>query len=290
MNPLDEFTLELRQLNASPERLALAIALIVYPAIEIDEYLKQLDDLADFIDQHMDRLPFDLNPAQQFMQVFHDELGFTGSRDNYYHPDNSCLNHVLEKREGLPIMLCLVCVAVGRRIGLNIEGVGFPGHFMARFRHQGDEWLLDPFNGEVLAPSEAAQHLARIFGRPLTLSDENYRPFTPVEWAQRILFNLRNVYLGRHEILPALRVLDYLLLLMPNHAVLWRERGILRHQSEQWEPAIHDLRRAFFLFGQGVVIWGAEEERQILYAKLNPEEQRIVQIYHRLLEMRTRFN
>ena len=291
MSALDEFTKELQRPEPQPERLALAIAGIAYPEIEIEHCLNQLDQLATYIAERLDDGDVAESRAQQFIQLFCEELGFQGNRQDYYHPDNSYLNRVLEDRRGLPIMLCLICVAVARRVSvahhidLAIDGIGFPGHFMACLRDPDGDWLLDPFNGTVVAPNEAAAYLGTIFGLQPTLDENSLRGVTPEAWAQRILFNLRNIYLSRRETDMSIRILDFLLVLMPRHPALWRERGMLHYQNEALEEAIRDLRRSFFLFGQYAIVWGDDQQRQALLAQMSGEERRVSELYQKITQM-----
>ena len=73
-----------------------------------------------------------------------------GDVEDYDHPDNSMLDLVLERKRGLPILLSVVWVEVGRRVGIPIRGVGLPGHYVAGWFGDGDPILLDPFKGGVL--------------------------------------------------------------------------------------------------------------------------------------------
>jgi regulator of sirC expression with transglutaminase-like and TPR domain len=72
-----------------------------------------------------------------------DAEGFAGNTADYHDPRNSLLPHVLTRRLGIPISLAVVCMEVGRRAGVPIEGVGMPGHFL--IRPTGTATLLDPF-------------------------------------------------------------------------------------------------------------------------------------------------
>src|SRR5438876_1144393 len=62
------------------------------------------------------------------------ELGFHGNEQNYYEPDNSYLNRVLDRRTGNPISLCLIYLLIARRLRLPIAGIGMPGHFLVRYQ------------------------------------------------------------------------------------------------------------------------------------------------------------
>ena len=85
-----------------------------------------------------------------------DECGLRGaSASDYYNPLNSNLTHVLQSGAGLPITLASIFILVGARVGLQIEGCNFPGHFLARDGRR--RTVFDPFNGgRVLSPREVA--------------------------------------------------------------------------------------------------------------------------------------
>ena len=119
---LDEFAQELQRPITEPERLALAIAHIAYPQLETEYYLHELDQLAKIMEKRLAVNEESKHQAHRFLRIFCQELGFTGDREHYYHPDNSYLNVVLERRRGLPITLCLICVAIARRIHLQRRG------------------------------------------------------------------------------------------------------------------------------------------------------------------------
>ncbi|NER84584.1 MAG: hypothetical protein F6K42_34695, partial [Leptolyngbya sp. SIO1D8] len=111
---------------------ALYIAQEEYPELDVGVYLHQLDMMAL---QLRDRLPEETYPLK-ILRAINDYLfkaqGFTGNSQDYYDPRNSFLNHVLDRRTGIPITLSLVYLELARRIGLPMAGVGMPGHFLVR--------------------------------------------------------------------------------------------------------------------------------------------------------------
>ncbi len=115
---------------------ALLIAAEEYPDLDIAGYLRRLDALAGA--EELSRVA-DSDPIRQVEQLI-DFLcvteGFSGNQERFNDPRNSFLNEVLDRRSGIPITLALVYMEVGRRIGLRMEGVGFPGHFERRKTHQ----------------------------------------------------------------------------------------------------------------------------------------------------------
>src|SRR4051794_5445763 len=105
MNFVEQFARELKRAKPEPERLALAIAGLTDPALDTAVYLAQLDEMAETLRQTLFNNAPGHARALHFLHMINDHFGFTGNRDNYYEPNNSFLNVVLERRTGLPIML-----------------------------------------------------------------------------------------------------------------------------------------------------------------------------------------
>ena len=123
--------------------------------------------------------------------VLFDEEGFRGDELCYDDPLNSYLPAVLERRRGLPIALTLVYKEVGERVGLSIEGVNAPGHFLAAVDADGRRMLVDPFGaGRVLTRDEAFARIASVSGRTLPPDDDLLRPASPRQWLARMIQNL----------------------------------------------------------------------------------------------------
>jgi regulator of sirC expression with transglutaminase-like and TPR domain len=284
---LRHFRHELQRPTPQVERLALAIAGMAEPELEIDVYLAELDQLADYVAKTLGDAQPGRVRAARFLHIINHELGFTGNRDDYYDPLNSFLPVVLRQRTGLPIMLSLVCMAIGRRIGLEVEGVGFPGHFMARYRDAAGAWLLDPFNGAVVECSEADRYLSQIFHRPVALPAQMHEAVSAPALAHRILNNLRNVYLSRNDYAHAAQVLDYLLILVPTQAEFWQERGVLHFHDEQWELAARDLKRYFYLQGRLMLALGQDDQTQV---QLEAQEEHLLALFHQIEATRRRLN
>lgn len=294
MNFVHLFAQELQRPHPQPELLAFAIAGHAYPDLDPAAYLRQLDDLAATVQLSL-RAPAGRRRAEEFLYCFNTELGFTGNRDDYYDPANSFLNAVLTRRTGLPITLSLLCVALGKRIGLDIVGMGFPGHFMARYQDESGAWLLDPFNGEVVEVTDANAYLSTLFERPIYIPTELYVAVTAQEIAHRILNNLRNVYLRRNEYARALQVVDYLLELTPVDPLLWQERGLLHYYRDELEPAAYALKRYFFLRGHLMLAWDHKNEDNSPPAGapgpgLDADDRQVLEIFNQIEAMRLRLN
>ena len=257
---LRAFERELERTDPQPERMALYIAGMVNPDLDVSYTLDLLDTMAiDVSHQLAEHLP-GRSRAERFLAIFNDDLRFHGDQTTYYSARNSFLDDVIERRRGLPITLSLLCMAIGRRLSTNgldiqIEGIGLPSHFMALYKDEAGSWLLDPFYGRVLSTSEASTYLTQLLNQPIALTAEMLKPVTTELLAYRMLNNLRIAFLNEDEFHSTTRVLDYMLVIAPENPQLWKERGLLNYQSDLLVEAARDLRRYFFLKGALLVVF-----------------------------------
>ena len=164
-------------------------------------------------------------------KFFFQESGFHGSRGDYYNRSNSYVNEVLDDREGLPITLSLIYMELGRRLGLRIEGVGLPGHFVVRYRPaEGEADLIDVFEGgQAISADEAAKRVREATGSAPT--EEQQQAMTKRAILVRMLHNLLGAARNGRDEGAMLRYLDALLTLSPDsHQERWL-RGIARWRS-----------------------------------------------------------
>src|SRR5262245_30790585 len=146
-------------------RAALLIACEEYPDLDIGGYLSRLDEMGRVAAGQAAVEPGPHGALRALHRYLFEEQGFRGNESDYYDPRNSFLNDVLERRSGIPITLSVVYMEVARRIGLRLEGVGLPGHFIVRvLRPEGDQ-LVDPFHaGALLTEADCQERVDRIFG------------------------------------------------------------------------------------------------------------------------------
>lgn len=239
---------EFAELAALPdERLewlpgAVLIAQGFSPSASLAACQAQLDDLAaELAPQVLD--PSDARPAlERLTKLLYGSLRFQGDTGDYYDVRNSCIDQVLERRTGIPITLALVLTEVAHRLGLEAEGINFPGHFLVR----GNGWggpLFDPFSGKKLEPEDVLNLLQRMRGMAETLSPDHLRPASTREVLRRMLNNLKSSSLSRNEYQGALFCVDRMLLLHPGSPMDWRERGYLYYRLECYAEAAEDIGR-----------------------------------------------
>ncbi len=220
---------------------ALLVACEEYPELDVAAYRARLDELA----HELRRRCLELSPAERVRalnRMLFVELGFSGNERDYYDPRNSFLNDVLDRRTGIPITLCTLYVEVARRAGLHADGVGLPGHFIVKVALPGDEWLLDPFHGGArLTTATCQQRLDRIFDGKLRLEPGMLAPSGPRQMIERLLQNLKAIYVRQQDYERALRVTELLLLSTPDGADVLRDRGLLLAALDCYGLAARDL-------------------------------------------------
>src|SRR3954454_12897683 len=141
------------------DRLALAVA-AEFREVDADGALAVLDALgAEIAEAVASVRPTPLLQVAACAHVLGGVHGFEGDTDEYDRADNSMLDLVLERRRGLPILLSVVYVETARRAGVDVRGVGLPGHFVVGHFGQMPPLLLDPFRGGAMIETDAGPEL-----------------------------------------------------------------------------------------------------------------------------------
>ncbi len=222
--------------------LCLLLAAEADPALDdpaIDAALRELDRLASLVSRHQPHSPGDW--ADVLAEELGGRCGFHGMPADYERLESSLLHRVLERRRGLPILLSVVWIEVGRRLGAPIHGVALPGHFVVGIGEPaGGQVLADPFRGgRVLSADEAAVLVAGATGA--ALSPGMLGPADPLDVIARVLNNIRAWAAARPEHSDVQLWAVELALLLPRH------------------PARLRLERARLLVERGDFVTGARE-------------------------------
>lgn len=221
---------------------ALYIAQEEYPDLEVEAYLNALDTMAAEVAERLPSVDYPLRIIQTINQYLYQDLGFQGNADQYYDPDNSYLNQVIDRRTGIPITLSLVYLEVAKRLDFPMVGIGMPGHFLIRPVVDEMQVFVDPFHGgEILFPEDCQNRLSEIFSSSVELRPEFLAPVTARQFLVRMLGNLKGIYLGQRDLPKALAAIDRILLLFPDAIAEQRDRGLLHYQLNQWSQARQDL-------------------------------------------------
>ena len=234
-------------------RAAFLIAAEEYPALDIDESLSRLDALANQVrflldsdEQQELQRPTTSNQGFNLLhalnRVLFEQEHFRGNRIDYYNPQNSFLNRVLERRLGIPLTLSLLYMEVGKRLGLGIEGIGMPFHFIVRCTFAETTIYVDPYEkGKFLTEEDCRKRLTQIFKHQEDVDPHWLEPLPAKQLLHRMLSNLKNIYLHKNDFQRALAVCDRILLLMPDLPLERRDRGVIHFHLKFYARALRDL-------------------------------------------------
>lgn len=164
------------------DEACLLIAAEANPGLDIEGCLGRLDAIAETCAAPL---------LETLLEHLYIELGFAGNLTDYYDPRNSLLDHVLERRIGIPITLAVVALEVGRRIGVPMSGIGMPGHFLLRDKVDPDVFI-DPFSGRLLDKNACLRLHQRLTGGSVW-NDAFLLPVTRQAIVVRVLSNLKEV-------------------------------------------------------------------------------------------------
>jgi regulator of sirC expression with transglutaminase-like and TPR domain len=220
LSPLTEFAL----LASAPdealnlEQLSLGVARLAHPELDGKAISRKLDALADHI---QDRLTTSTSPdrvAASLRALIGGDLGFRGSQEAYQSIQGSCLDQVLESRSGLPILLSVVWILLGERLGIPIKGVGYPGHFLVCIDVSSARIYLDPYAGGEERPSQE-----------LLLNQTDRSVLNPTGTRAivvRMLTNIKHLAIDQQNWELGLAVVDRIQLLTGNEALNFRALSI----------------------------------------------------------------
>jgi len=238
-------------------RAALCIAAAYNPQLDPEDSYRRLAKLAERARVDIDTQQSLEEIARKLCYLLYRQVGFSGDSKNYYNPDNSYINRVLETRRGIPISLALVYIGVGEALGLNIKGVGFPGHFLLKLsptegdktsdktsdKTQRESVIIDPFAGQVLSLNDCKELLSLASGNTFPFKPEFLNSISKRAILQRMLGNLKAIYLNKADYPQVLSLCDRLLLLDSNSVQDRIDRAGVLEKLECYEPAAQDLEQ-----------------------------------------------
>lgn len=173
------------------------LALTQYPEINLAAYQALIDSYAAELREHTHPASHPEATLLAINQYLFQRLGFRGNERDYYDPDNSYLNRVVDQRTGNPISLCTIYLMVTRRLNLPVTGIGMPGHFVCRYQSSTYEVYVDCFHrGRFLSKTDCIRYLVQ--GQH-QLSEGHLMPMSPRQILRRMCANLHQVY-RHHEL------------------------------------------------------------------------------------------
>ncbi len=248
---------------------ALLYARDAYPDLNPALYLNQLDKWAEDIQSDV---ADSLDPLATLNHHLFDKLRFQGNRRFYGDPRNSYLNEVIDRRLGLPITLSVVYIEIARRVGLLVEGVGLPGHFIVRHHDQNGVRYIDPFHqGRQLTDEDCRNLVVDLSNGALDFQPAMLDAVDARHILTRMLTNLKNAYVQAQRFDQAVAVVERLLDLSPDEPDHLRDLGLLYYQLDHYGPALHALQRYMAIAGAAPddAIQEVITQLQIQIARLN---------------------
>lgn len=227
---------------------AAAVAQDDDPSVDAMSVVARVDELGARL---LRRLASDA-AAQQRLRLlnhyFFKELGFGGNLNDYYAAANSHLHRVLESRRGIPITLALIYIELARGVGLKVQGVSFPGHFLVKCSLPQGEVIIDPMNGrslsreeldERLLPYRQQRGLVGDFEVPLGLF---LQAASPRETLARLLRNLKEIHRAAEDWPRMKQVMERLVLVLPQDWSERRDLALVQAEMELWVEAAEGLQ------------------------------------------------
>ena len=231
-------------------RACLLIAQDAYPDLDVERYIGEIERMATRLRARLAPSAAGEDRVVALNQLLYEDLGYWGNTQDYYDPRNSYLNEVIDRRTGMPITMSILYMELGRRIGLPVEGVSFPGHFLVRVRLRGGMLVLDPFSGGApQSEDELRSRVKRVIpdgvaddlpASELPL-DQFLEPATNRQILARVLRNLKGIYRKANKPERMLDVLNRMLLVTPDASAELRDRGYVYQRLECYRAAFKDL-------------------------------------------------
>lgn len=155
---------------------------------EVKSLLKNLTERCeDYLQKH-----FDENRGAVLARFLGQVEQYIGDRKQYYAVGNSSIYHALTNKKALPITLSVLYIVLGKRLGINIQGVAVPAHFVVGVFEDDPVTYYNPFDAGKVMSVRDCQSLARRAGYPFT--DDMLEPVDVRPIILRMLNNLQYVY------------------------------------------------------------------------------------------------
>ena len=197
--------------NSDLEHGAFLLARTEFPEINVAAYQALLDSYASDIREtllHQAQPEAIIATMNEFVFI---KQEFCGNESNYYDPENSYLNRVMDRKKGNPINLCLLYLLLARRLNLPMTGIGLPGHFICRFQDASEAFYIDVFNqGRILTKTDCIHYLIQT---PSGYRRDFLAPMASRRILMRICANLHLIYIRMHAAEESKRLHSYVVAL-----------------------------------------------------------------------------
>jgi regulator of sirC expression with transglutaminase-like and TPR domain len=263
------------EINKAEAQLDLARAALLFSqhltqAPDLSGYLAGLDIMAEAARPWVEGTQTAMAKIEALNRYFFEELNFQGNARDYYNPNNSFLDRVMDLKLGIPISLSVLYLEIGRRLALPLWGIGMPGHFIVAGGSLNQPLYIDVFNQGQLLTEEDCLTLCNITETQRTSFKKQFlRPATKKEILFRMLLNLKHIYINAENWPAAHTTVDLLLAIQPDQASEFKDRGLLAYRLDRLQEAIFDLKRYLFLTPNSPDKEWLEERLMLMEEKLS---------------------
>ena len=214
--------------------------------VEFDQFMNALQgELKDVYDDLCAKRNSDsvFVQAEALKKVLTEDHGFYGDDQDYDNLDNINLFHVVKRRKGLPISLCILGISLCRSMEWNADGINFPGHFMMRLEKDGERILIDPFQScQILEAKDLRLILKNVMGEYAELSNDYYRSCTNRDILLRFQNNLKYRHIDAENYEKALVIVHRMALIAPEDYRLNLDKAVLYSRLDQIRAAIDNIK------------------------------------------------
>jgi regulator of sirC expression with transglutaminase-like and TPR domain len=207
-----------------------------------EPYCEKLDGLAESVRAEIEPTTSVADRTALLNEHLFLEHGYRGNENEYYDPQNSYLDCVIDRKTGIPISLAILWMSVAQRVGIPAYGVGFPGHFLVGVETD-PAIFVDAFSAVVLTAQDCEERLRAIAGDEVKFSPAMLAPSTRRQTLARVLRNLKQIHIRSSNFADAVACIDRILALDPDNPNELRDRGVLHRSLECWSFAREDLER-----------------------------------------------
>jgi regulator of sirC expression with transglutaminase-like and TPR domain len=226
---------------------AASIAQDEEPQLDIQGVLATCDALLVRLKRRVKAEADPMRKLSVLNQFFYTDLGFSGNANNFYAPENSYVNEVLQTRRGIPISIAVIWLELAQALELQAEGISFPGHFLVKVTLPEGLVVLDPLTGDSLGLDNLAERLAPFRQHLGDSSDMEaplglyLQPASPRDVLTRMLRNLKEIFNSQEDWQRLIKVQDRLLVLHPDALNEKRDRGLALIELGEIKAARDDL-------------------------------------------------
>ncbi|MFT6897448.1 MAG: regulator of sirC expression with transglutaminase-like and TPR domain [Paraglaciecola sp.] len=181
----------------------------------------------------------------RFIHYFYRQLAFSGDAQHDFSCKHSLIDSVMDYRTGMPVSLAIIFVAIAGKLGFDVQGVNFPGHFLLRYLGEDQRAkYLDPKSGNWLSESDLSYLYFSVLSEidNETMPEEALYAASSEEILVHLLHNIKAAYIHERKYEQALMTVELLIDLCPNNPYERRDRGILLHELHCPQLAIADYQ------------------------------------------------